>query len=181
MGNRLLAAAPDALTSAIFVTAWIAPTLLGPEWVKNLMLTMLIEFIVMHSSAFFSVIAASGTSRSRQVGMLVALTAFYSLFIAAFSFAFRSTWPLFAFGWLFVSRFMHLLSQPGDRAKANASMMQSWGASAVFYILGVFVTVLIPLPMLGLTLYFAAQAWLKSQLVKAANASEPAAGGTAVA
>ena len=70
LANRVFAALPDAVTSAIFLTAWIAPGVLGPVWVKNLMLTMLIEFIVMHSGAFYSRTSrpSSGIARAALAG-----------------------------------------------------------------------------------------------------------------
>src|SRR5262249_18305148 len=110
---RLFAAVPDAITAALYLTAWIAPGSLGPEAVRNLMLTMLIESVVMHSSGFYAGIAAAGEiARGKRALILAGLTAFYFVFIIGFSIAFDSTWPLFAFGWLFVSRFMHLWTRP---------------------------------------------------------------------
>ncbi len=157
MGNiasRVFAALPDAVTSAIFLTAWIAPDVLGPVWVKNLMLTMLIEFIVMHSGAFYAAVAASSGSRLQRSMMLTGLTAFYGIFIAAFSFAFKSTWPLFAFGWLFVSRFAGLWTH--EDATKRELVSRAWAMSVVFYLLGVFATIFIPVPQLGLTPEFVA-------------------------
>ncbi len=160
MGNlfaRSLAAAPDALSCAIFLTAWIDAPALGPEWVRNLMLTMLIEFIVMHSSAFYSTIAANpDASRVKRAALLTLLSAFYLIFIAGFSFAFHSTWPFFAFGWLFVSRFVNLWTHPNLTSQATIVMMTSWGASLVFYLVGVFATILIPIPQWSLTPAFVA-------------------------
>lgn len=153
--NRVLAALPDAVTSAIFLVAWIAPSQLGPVWVKNLMLTMLIEFVVMHSGAFYAAIASStAASRVGRSLFLLGLTAFYGIFIAAFSFAFKSTWPLFAFAWLFVSRFAALWTNPNPAKRDLLS--RAWMASVIYYLLGVFATIFIPLPKFGLTTDFVA-------------------------
>jgi hypothetical protein len=197
--NRIFAALPDALTSAVFLTAWIAPGLLGPVWVKNLMLTMLIEFVVMHSGAFYFAIASASGSRLQRSLLLTGLTLFYGIFIAAFSFAFDSSWPFFAFGWLFVSRFAGLWLNQKDGKREL--MSRAWIASVAFYLLGAFATIFIPLPSFGLTpdlvasmhlsgsglwidkpqtvivfgaLYFGALAWFKFYLIdKAASASAP--------
>lgn len=147
--NRIFAALPDAVTSAIFLTAWIAPDVLGGVWVKNLMLTMLIEFVVMHSGAFYAAVAASSATRVQRSLLLTGLTAFYGIFIAAFSFAFKSTWPFFAFGWLFVSRFAGLWMR--ENTAKRELMSQTWATSVVLYLLGVFATIFIPLPQFGLT------------------------------
>ncbi len=154
LANRVFAALPDAVTSAIFLTAWIAPGVLGPVWVKNLMLTMLIEFIVMHSGAFYANLAAASGSRVRRSLALIGFTLFYGVFIAAFSFAFKSTWPFFAFGWLFVSRFAGLWMRE-DAAKREL-MSRAWIASVILYLVGVFATIFIPLPPFGLTPEFVA-------------------------
>jgi len=189
---RLLAGLPDAVTAALFLIAWIDPSIPGPEYVKNLMLVMLIEFIVMHSSAFYSVIAtAGGESAIRRSLFLIGLSAFYLTFVVGFALAFDSTWPLFAFGWLFVSRFIHLWVHPAQSGAEAARMMSLWGASALAYLVGAFATVMLPLPALGIapeviasmhlpgsgewierpytvlafgTFYFAVQAWVKYAL-----------------
>ena len=101
---------------------------------------MLIEFIVMHSGAFYAAVAAASASRVQRSLMLTGLTAFYAIF-AAFSFAFKSTWPFFAFGWLFVSRFAGLWMR--EDAVKRELMSSAWGASVVFYLLGVFATIFI--------------------------------------
>jgi hypothetical protein len=154
IANRVFAALPDAVTSAVFLIAWIAPDLLGPVWVKNLMLTMLIEFIVMHSGAFYAPLAAASGSPLARSLFLLGLTAFYGIFIAAFSFAFKSTWPLFAFGWLFLSRFAGLWMHNGNAQREFVSGV--WIRSVIYYLLGVFATIFIPLPALGLTPEFVA-------------------------
>ena len=190
--SRLFAAAPDAITAAIFLTAWIAPAVPGPEAVKNLMLTMLIEFIVVHSSAFYAGISATdAVARGKRMLMLLGFAAFYMMFIVAFAFAFDSTWPIFAFGWLLLSRFAHLWTHPKLGSRETEIMMMTWAASCATYVLGAIVTVVLPLPALGVTpefiasmhlsgsgewierpqtvlafgfLYFAVQGWVKYSL-----------------
>jgi hypothetical protein len=200
---RIFGALPDAVTSFIFLVAWITPTALGPQWVQDLMLTMLIEFVVMHSSVFYGAIVggAPGARGTRSL-LLVGLTAFYMLFIVGFSFAFKSTWPIFAFGWLFMSRFANIWIHPQLSTGATTAMASQWAASAVFYLVGVFVTLLLPLPSLGLTrefvasmhlsgsgawidhphiviafgaLYFGAQSWFKFYVASKASADDASA------
>jgi len=154
---RLFAATPDAITAAIFLTAWIAPMLPGPEAVKNLMLTMLIEFIVVHSSAFYAGISAmEDIGRVKRMLMLLGLAMFYMMFVVAFAFAFDSTWPIFAFGWLLLSRFAHLWTHPAPGSRETERMMITWSASCATYVLGALATVMLPLPALGITPAFVA-------------------------
>lgn len=147
--NRLFAALPDAITACVYLGAWIDPAIVGAPAIKNLMLTMLIEFVVIHSSAFYSFLATADLGRGKRVLMLSGLTAFYMIFVLGFAAAFHSTWPIFAFGWLFLCRFFHLWMRPGEAA--SQSQMIVWAASFVTYIIGGIATVALPLPALGMT------------------------------
>lgn len=189
---RLFTALPDALTAAIFLFAWIAPSIPGPHYVANLTLTMLFEFIVMHSSGFYAgICAASGISRNRRLGLLAGLTALYTMFILGFAIAFGSIWPIVAFAWLFASRFAHVWTHPVQDDTETRRMMLLWVGSGLAYVFGAALTVMLPLPRLGITpefvtsmhlsgggewverpqtaiafgvLYFSLQAWLKYAL-----------------
>jgi hypothetical protein len=149
---RVFAALPDALTSAVFLVGWIAPDVVGAPRLKNLMLTMLIEFIVMHSSAFYAVILGmDDLSRLKRSLFLIGLSAFYLMFVLGFSLGFDSTWPIWAFGWLFLSRFWHLWVTPTQDGADGSRLMTSWLVSAMAYLAGAFLTILLPLPRLGIT------------------------------
>lgn len=149
--QRLFAALPNALTAFVFLVAWIVPGFVGATRVKNLMLTMLVEFIVMHSSAFYAAIAGMDATRGKRLLAITGLSAFYLIFIVGFSIGFDSTWPIWAFGWLFLSRFAHLWSARGEEDQGIQRMMSSWLVSCIAYLGGVFATILLPLPALGLT------------------------------
>ena len=61
MGNlflSLLAGVPDALTAYVYLTAWVSPEILGPEYVKNLMLVMLIELFTVLAAGTYGGFAA---------------------------------------------------------------------------------------------------------------------------
>ena len=150
---RVLAPIPDALTALLYLAAWIAPDELGPEHVKQLMFAMLIEFLVLHSSAAFLDDSSAGKARRQRVLLLCALSALYIAFAALFAWAWDSSWPLFAFVWLFVCRFFHLLTRaPGAHERAQTNF---YGANlATFF--GAMLVLALPLPRLGLTPQFAA-------------------------
>jgi len=154
--NRLFIALPDAVTSVLMLTAWIAPTMLGPEWVRNLALTVVIELFVMQLSLFYGVQKAN-PEMSRLVRILhfTMLTTVYTIFIAYFSAIFHNMWPLLAFGWLCVSRFASLWTHP-DLTNQEEKMLSLWLMSAVFYVGGAVLVILIPLPPLGFTPAFIA-------------------------
>jgi hypothetical protein len=154
--NRLFAALPDAITAGVFLTTWIDPSIAGPATIKNLMLTMLMEFLVVHSGGFYAGIAAADVSRSKRVMLLTGLSLFYVIFIGAFAAAFDSPWPIFAFAWLFVCRFFHLWMRPGQAARETDNQIILWAASVATYVLGGIATVMLPLPALGITPEFVA-------------------------
>jgi len=152
--QRLLAALPDVITAAVFLIAWVAPTRLGPEYVRDLTLVMAIEFIVIHSSVFYAVIAGVNAKRSKRIAWLSGLSCLYLVFVFGFSIQYKSSWPIFAFGWLFVSRFMHLWTSPVPSDVEGVRMVKLWAVSVVAYLAGAFVTILVPLPPLGMTSQF---------------------------
>ena len=71
-GNRLqrLAAVPDAITAAVLLSLWMAPLWLGPRAVSNALLTMLVEFVLVHAAGMLGGLLESrahsaGRRRSR--------------------------------------------------------------------------------------------------------------------
>jgi len=150
--NSLFAALPDALSATIFMWAWIDPATIGePARVKNLMLTMLFEFIVMHSSAMIGSMLLSDMTRTKKFQALIGLSALYLVFVLAFAAAFSSTWPIWVFAWLFLCRFWYLIANPTTGEDAARRMQLSWAISAITYIAGCFATVLLPLPRFAIT------------------------------
>src|SRR4029079_14920978 len=104
------------------LAAWLGPGELGPEPVKQLMFAMLIEFLVLHSSAAFLDDGSADKNRARRLLALCAVSALYLAFAELFASAWDSAWPLFAFAWLIVCPFFHLLTHaPGadERAQTN--------------------------------------------------------------
>jgi len=154
--QRLFAALPDALTAAVFLIAWIAPGIPGPHYVDSLTLTMMIEFIVMHSSVFYACLAASDAPRAQRVRLLAGLTGVYLTFILGYSLVYASFWPIVAFAWLFACRFMHLWTHPVEAPTEIRRMMLLWLGSALAYVFGAMLTAYLPLPHLGMTPEFIA-------------------------
>ena len=154
---RWFAALPDALTAALFLFAWIAPQIPGPERVNHLLDSMPIEFIVMHSSLIYAGISASTQmSRQRRVSLLAGMTLIYLGFPLGLALADGAAWPLFAFGWLFLSRFAHIWTHPLQSTQETARMGLLWVASALAYVFGAVLTAKLPLPRLGLSPAFVA-------------------------
>jgi hypothetical protein len=149
--RRALAALPDAASATVFMALWIAPLAFGGSGVRNAMLVMLVEFILVHATGFLGVAAFAGNaSRLRKVGMLAGFGVLYLVFIAAFSSAFDAWWPFLAFGWLLLGK-LGIVFGARDAAGLSArDAPQAWAMSALAYIVAVFATLFLPLPRLGL-------------------------------
>lgn len=148
--RRLIAALPDAVTAAAFALLWIAPLSLGDSGVRNAMLVMLVEFILVHASGFMgSIMLADGRSRAGRVLALSGFAVFYLLFIGVFAAVFGEWWPVVAFGWLLLGKLVVVIGVHRLDAGERARVMSAWGLAVLFYIGGVFVTTLLPLPRLG--------------------------------
>jgi hypothetical protein len=152
--QRLFAALPDSITVAVFLTAWVTPTRFGPDYVKDLTLVMAMEFIVIHSSIFYAVIAGVDVTRGKRIAWLAGLSSIYLVFVFGFAIGYKSSWPIFAFAWLFVSRFLHVWLNPVSSDVEAKRMVNMWAVSVVAYLFGAFTVNLVSVPNLGMTSAF---------------------------
>jgi len=150
-GASAWGAIPDGLTAAGFVAVWISPFIFGELSVKTAMLIMLMEFFIIHGAGFFTVIGGmADVSRTKRVLGLLGLSVFYLLMVGAFAWSFGEWWPLLAFGWLVLGKVVWTLRIRHATEEVSALQMAAWAGSGVAYLLGCFVTVLLPVPRLGM-------------------------------
>lgn len=147
----LLTSLPDFGLAAVFLITWIRPTTFAPQMVKWLMVVMMVEFVIIHSAAFMGVVAFSNKSRAARAAGIVGLGLFYSLFAGAFSFVFKSWWPLTAFWGQTLNRMLGVILGQGQDIGQKAVVMAGWGAATVFYLLSCIATIILPVPRLGIT------------------------------
>lgn len=147
----VFSALPDFAIAATFLITWVRPLAFGESMVAYLMLVMLLEFIVVHSAGFMGSAAMRSGERRKQVIVVLGLGAFYTLFVAGFALAFSTWWPLVAFWALTLNRLTPLLLGQAPDGQEKAMVMRGWAAGAVFYLLFVGVTTLLPLPRFGIT------------------------------
>lgn len=147
---RLLSALPDAVTAGGCLVVWISPFAFGADAVKIVVLMMLVEFILVHATGFSLGIVAGGGGPARRVGMLLALSLFYLLFIAAFAAIFHSWWPVTAFAWLLVGKIAWVFTGPRGADEDDTRQTSAWAFSLLAYLGAVFAGLLLPLPDLGL-------------------------------
>jgi hypothetical protein len=147
----LAAAIPDLAIGFVFLFAWIAPRTLQLSLVSGLVGVMVMEFIIMHSSAFMGLtMFKSGHRRARALSLL-GLGAFYSLFVGGFALAFHTVWPLVSFWGLTLNRLLSVLLGQAPSGQEQLFIRKGWAASALFYLGFAGLTIVPPVPRLGLT------------------------------
>lgn len=150
--TRLVKALPDAITAAVFMWVWLDPS----DWRRNLVaqgiLILLLEFILIHSGAFFAhALSAPDMARAKRAKILLGLGAFYCLFVGAWAWQFKAWWPLLFFLWLLGTKLVPVLT---NRREAEEALWRAIGlvsASTLFFLLAVPAALFLPLPELGLT------------------------------
>jgi hypothetical protein len=148
--GRVVSATPELVACGSYLVAWIAPRALESGFVRLLVLGMLVEFLVLHSSAFLGAVVYGRAKRFQRTLGVLGFGAIYLLFAGAFSLAFRSRAPLVTFGWLLGSR---LLTVWIDRKAPEAEHQRQlglWGASVALYIVLAILTAILPVPRFGL-------------------------------
>ena len=153
-GNRyggIFAALPDAVTAGGFALVWASPFVFGPLSVKSAMLTMLIEFFLVHATGFFTAFASdSSASRLQRIAMLLGLSLFYVLMISAFAFNFHAWWLLLAFGWLLVGKIVWVVQNPKPSDASTNRQMLAWAGSVALFLAAVFFTSIADIPRWGM-------------------------------
>ncbi|WP_146908457.1 hypothetical protein [Arenimonas daejeonensis] len=145
------AALPDGITAAMFLAVWIHPFVFGALSVKTAMLTMLVEFFLIHATGFFTAIANQPKSdRKLRIGGVLGLSVFYVLMIGAFAWSFGEWWPLLAFGWLVVGKFVWIWRSAPASDDDTMVQMAAWAGSVVAYLFACAMTVMVPVPRLGM-------------------------------
>jgi hypothetical protein len=150
--SRLPSALPDAATAGFFLVLWIAPALLWEGALKTGMLIMLVEFVLIHASGLLgSMLLGNTLGTARRLGLLFGFGAFYLIFILGFAFAFKEWWPVFAFGWLLLGKAGIAFDRGLPNDDRRIRLQATWAAACLFYLLGVMLTLFLPIPRLGIT------------------------------
>jgi hypothetical protein len=148
----LLKALPELISAAILYVLWVEPLRFGLDWFRSGVLTLLLEFFVIHASGFMAVLMYDPGTPARTRGLQVAgLGVFYLLFISAFAWRFDAWWMLGAFTWLCFSKIQAIWSGAAPTEKDRMVAIASWALSVAVYLGSVAVTVIMDVPRLGVT------------------------------
>jgi hypothetical protein len=155
----------DLAIAASFLITWISPYTFDERAVHKLTFVMIVEFLVVHSTGFFTAFSsndmmmsfgrssgaeAERKARRKRAMALIGLLMFYLLFAWGFSVSYGSAWPIFAFLVVSLPRFPALIrSGSGDAEMFRG--MATWAAMTAMYLLGAFVTLIADIPQLGVT------------------------------
>jgi len=155
---RVAAAVPDAITSATYVVAWIAPALLGVTAVRNLLVAIVVEFLVLHATALYGVgVRHLGMAVRQRAIVLAAVSLPYAIVAVWLALGLDMPWVVLSFLWLFTARFAFLLRRPAATAAQEMSRARRlWLVSLAAFVIGIVACNKLPLPALGLTPEFVA-------------------------
>ena len=147
--GRIVAAVPDFTIAGAFLLTWISPSFMGGKSLEAMMLTVFLEFIALHSAAFFVFVVGDGSFWKARLPRVLLLGAFYSVFVGAISYAKGLWWPIVGFWLLMFNRLW--MVRPGVSGAAEAAFMSRYFTSLLLYFGLLLPTALIPLPAMGLT------------------------------
>ncbi|MFB3895813.1 MAG: hypothetical protein ACE14V_05870 [bacterium] len=148
--KSLAAAGPDFMLAGSFLMVWFFPYALGEDTIKYFIVLMTLEFIVIHSTLFLTVLSITVTPLSKKLVYFGAVVLFYSLFAGALSLMFGSIWPLISFWTLTLIKYPGLIFLKSFSREFFWSII-SWLVMTLTYFGGVFVTMILPIPQFGLT------------------------------
>jgi hypothetical protein len=149
---RAASAVPDAALGVLFLVTWLVPRAFGPGLLKYAMMTMLLEFIVIHSSVFMGVVLwGSSFGAVKKTLATLGLGVFYTAFLVAFAHGTGAWWPVWAFWGLTVNRLTSALFSRMGGKQARANLANDWVTSVAFYLVWVFGTTFPWIPALGIT------------------------------
>ena len=148
---HLWSALPSFGLSGLFVITWFSPNAFGEKMVSYLMLVMLMEFLNLHAAGFMGNAIISNIARGRKALVILGLGALYTLFVGAFSLAFKQWWPLWAFWGLTLNRLLGVLLGKAPTGQEKRMLQFSWASGVFLYVMLVFATTFLPMPSFGIT------------------------------
>ncbi len=148
----LLGALPDLVTGIACIIVWVSPFAFGHDAVKTVVLMMLMEFLIVHGTGFFSsIVFTDNVPPLKRLTSMAGMLCFYGIFVATLAYSFEAWWPVWVFAWLVIGKAMWLFTNPRDRAAEKARQMKAWAFSTTAYLFAVFLGLMLPLPELGIT------------------------------
>jgi hypothetical protein len=147
-----LKAFPELLSAAILLALWIEPLRFGTGWFRSGVLTLLLEFFVIHASGFMAVLMYDPeTPRARRALQVGGLGAGYLVFVGAIAWGVDAWWMVAAFVWLCFSKLQAIWSGAAPTERDRTLAIVSWALSVTAYLGMVALTAFADVPALGVT------------------------------
>jgi hypothetical protein len=148
---NLFSSIPDFVMGLAFLATWIDPYSLGNDMISFALMVMLLEFIIIHSSAFIGSIMFGDGAKKKKVIAMIGFSAFYMIFVLTFSLGFGDWWPVIAFTGLMLNRLLSVIVGDIPEGEERERVRGMWAINVVCYLVGVFATTLLPVPEFGIT------------------------------
>lgn len=149
---HLIAAIPDFGLAGFFAISWVAPYTFGDHILSRLELMMLMEFIILHSSAFLACAMTMPRLRILRIGAVIGLGLFYTMFVGAFSLSFHTWWPLASFWILLTNRILAVMLGKVPAERDFGFIVLGWAVGVACYLGYALLTATVNMPRLGVTL-----------------------------
>ena len=148
----LLKALPELISAAILLAIWVEPLRFGADWFRSGVLTLLLEFFVVHASGFMAALMYDPeTPKAKRSLRIAGLGAFYLLFLSAFAWGFDAWWMLLAFLWLLFGKLQAIWTGGTPVERDRQIAMMSWALGVAVYLGSVAATAILDVPRLGVT------------------------------
>jgi len=144
-------ALPDFILASQFLLMWIDPRILGARFLPLFVGLMVAEFIVIHSSVILGNVVLGSAEKRAKATTILALGGFYTLFFLGICLAVGEWYYLFGFWLMIGNRLLGVMLGQAPDGQEREFIQRGWAATTIFYLLGVFLTLFLPLPRLGIT------------------------------
>jgi hypothetical protein len=135
---------PSGLLAATYLLVWISPLLFGANRPRDLLLLLLLEFLVIHSSGYLLAVHGKEKETRQRVKSFLLVFIIYCSFAAGLAIVFKNYFPPLMFVLLFAARATQLRNA-SDRAS------KEWSLTTLAYFVAVIGCVFLPVPELGVT------------------------------
>lgn len=142
---------PDFVLAGQFLVMWIDPHIIGARFLPLYIGLMVAEFIVIHSSVFLGNVVLDGGDRRSKTRKIVGLGGLYTMFFLGICLAVGEWYYLFGFWLMIGNRLLGVALGRAPEGEEKAFIQRGWAATTIFYLAGMFLTILLPLPRWGIT------------------------------
>ncbi len=108
----------------------------------------IIEFIVIHASAFLAAMSMIEMPAPKRAGVFLGLSGFYTLFIWGFSVSQGTYWPLIFFWTLTATKFVPLFMN-NAKAHGRTELLARAGVGMFLYVIVTLMGGILPIPLFG--------------------------------